>query len=108
MRFEVVMTDRAGRDLASIHEYISTHDSPIHADLVLDAILRVVDSLESMPERGSRPRDLLAIGRKEYRQIIHGPWHIFYRIIGPVVYIGMIADGRRDLRALLEQRLLGA
>ncbi|MBS0589429.1 MAG: type II toxin-antitoxin system RelE/ParE family toxin [Proteobacteria bacterium] len=108
MRFQVVMTDGAGRDLASIHEYIAANDSPAKADLILDALLSVVDSLESMPERGSRPRELLAIGRKEYRRVIHGPWHIFYRVIGRTVYIGVIADGRRDLRTLLEQRLLGA
>lgn len=108
MRYQVLLTDRAERDLESIRDYIAESGSPANADRVLDAVLDVVETLERFPERGSHPRELLALGYEEYRQIIHKPWRIFYRIIGNRVYIALIADGRRDMRTLLAQRLLGA
>jgi hypothetical protein len=36
------------------------------------------------------------------------PYRIIYRIIGEYVYVMLIADGRRDMQALLQRRLLQA
>ncbi|TAN06032.1 MAG: type II toxin-antitoxin system RelE/ParE family toxin [Rhodanobacteraceae bacterium] len=108
MRYQVQLTDKAGRDLESIRDYIAESDSPANADRVLDVVLDVVMMLEQFPERGAHPRELLALGHEEYRQIVHRPWRIFYRIVGSHAYIALIADGRRDMRTLLAQRLLGA
>jgi toxin ParE1/3/4 len=107
MRYQVVMNASAERDLAAIHEYIATNDSSANADRVLDVLLGVVETLEEMPERGSHPRELLAMGRKDFRLIIRNPWNVYYKIVGKRVHIALIADGRRDLRTLLTQRLLG-
>lgn len=108
MRYTVVMNEKAERDLEAIHAYIATNDSLANADRVLDILLGVIDTLEEIPERGSHPRELLAVGRKEYRQIIHNPWNVFYRIVGKRVHILLVADGGRDMRTLLTQRLMGA
>lgn len=108
MRYQVLLTGQAERDLESIRDYIAESDSPVSADRVLDVVLDIVTTLERFPERGSHPRELLALGHEEYRQIVHKPWRIFYRVIGNRVYIALIADVRRDMRSLLAQRLLGA
>lgn len=108
MRYQVLLIDKAGRDLESIRDYIAESDSPVSADRVLDVMLDIVTTLERFPQRGSHPRELLALGHEEYRQILHKPWRIFYRVVGNRVYIALIADGRRDMRSLLAQRLLGA
>ena len=108
MRYRVLLTDKEERDLESIRDYIAESDSPASADRVLDVVLDVVTTLEQFPERGSHPRELLALGHEEYRQIVRKPWRIFYRIVGSRVYIALIADGRRDMRSLLAQRLLSA
>jgi len=97
MRHEVVVTDKAERDLDSIHDYIASNDSPAKAGRILDVLLDVVETLEKMPERGSRPRELAALGRTEYRQIVHAPWRFFYRVDGQRVFLVLIADGRREL-----------
>ena len=34
------------------------------------------------------------------------PYRIIYRVMGDGVYVLVIADGRRDMRALLGRRLL--
>jgi toxin ParE1/3/4 len=53
-------------------------------------------------------RELLALGIRAYRQTFFKPYRVIYRIIGQHVYVYLIADGRRDVQALLERRLLGA
>ncbi len=108
MRYEVLIADKAERDLESIHEYIVATDSREHADRVLDDLLNVVEKLERLPDRGTYPRELVALGYRQYRQILFKPWRLIYRVAGNRVYVHLIADGRRDMRTLLAQRLLGA
>mgnify|MGYP001428678765 CR=1 FL=1 len=107
MRFEVLLTADANGDLEELFDYISEHDSPSKADYVLDRIQKVVESLATFPKRGSYPMELLALGIREYRQTFFKPYRLIYRVIGRRVYIYLIADGRRDMQALLERRLLG-
>lgn len=108
MRYQVLFTDKAACDLESIRDYIAASDSEANAERVLDVMLEVVATLERLPERGSHPRELMALGHIEYRQIVYKPWRVLYRVMANRVYIVLIADGRRDMRTLLAQRLLGA
>lgn len=108
MHYQVLLTGKAEHDLEAIHGCIAESDSAANADRVFDVMLDVVTALEQFPERGSHPRELRSLGHQEYRHIVHKPWRIFYRILGNRVYIALIADGRRDMRTLLAQRLLGA
>jgi toxin ParE1/3/4 len=108
MSFEVLLTRDAAGDLEALYDYIAEHDAPSKADYVLDRIQKVVDTLAAFPERGSYPKELLALGIREYRQTFFKPYRVIYRIIGQHVYVYLIVDGRRDMQALLERRLLGA
>ncbi|WP_205744336.1 type II toxin-antitoxin system RelE/ParE family toxin [Dyella sp. M7H15-1] len=106
MRYEVRIGAGAERDLESIYDYIAANDSVARAVQMLDELVQVVDSLASMPERGSCPRELMGLGLTQYRQLIREPWRIIYRVLGEQVFIDVVADGRRDMRSLLAQRLL--
>lgn len=108
MRFEVLLTEGAVRDLEEIHQYIAEHDAAANADYVLDRIEQVVKSLTKFPERGAHPKELLALGIREYRQVFFKPYRVIYRVIGRRVYIYLVADGRRDMQALLARRLFEA
>ncbi len=105
--FEVLITEGAEQDLETLFDYIAEHDSCKQAEYVLDELMAVVDSLRLCPERGTYPRELQSLGIREYRQLHCKPYRVIYRIIGPRVYIYLIADGRRDMVALLSRRLLG-
>lgn len=107
MAHKVLLTDGAVRDLESLHDYIAHHDSQAAAERVLDRLLKVADDLAIFPERGSHPRELLALGIREYRQVFFKPYRLIYRIIRSEVIVYLIADGRRDMQTLLAQRLLG-
>lgn len=107
MIFTVLLTEDAATDLKDIYTYILEHDSVNNAEYVLDEIEKKFVSLSELPERGVHPKELMALGIRDYREIFFKPYRIIYRIIKANVYIYLIADGRRDMQTLLLRRLLG-
>ncbi|MFN4289712.1 MAG: type II toxin-antitoxin system RelE/ParE family toxin [Permianibacter sp.] len=106
-KYEVLLTEGAEQDLVSIYDYIVECDSKANADHVLDRLQEVVESLSTVPERGAYPKELLAVGIRDYRQTAFKPYRVIYRVVAQRVYIYVIADGRRDMQSLLARRLLG-
>jgi toxin ParE1/3/4 len=107
-RFEVLLTADAESDLEELCDYIAAHDAPAKAEYVLGRIATVLEMLATFPERGSYPKELLALGVRDYRQAFFKPYRVIYRVDGERVYVYVIADGRRDMQVLLQRRLLGA
>jgi toxin ParE1/3/4 len=107
-RYEVLLTHGAEQDLESIHGYIAEFGSEANADLVLDRLLAIIEELAQFPERGNYPKELAALGFKDYRQTTFKPYRVIYRVLPDKVVIYLITDGRRDMQALLTRRLLGA
>ena len=106
MTYEVVLTKDAERDPEDIYRYIAEQDSPANADHVLDRPLETTDALRRHPGRGSCPNELQSVGMAEYRQVFFKPYRVIYRVHARRVVIYVIADGRRDMQALLARRLL--
>ncbi|KDE40295.1 Death on curing protein, Doc toxin [Nitrincola lacisaponensis] len=94
--------------MEAIHDYISEFDCVTNANSVLDELMAVVESLSKFPEPGRYPKELVGLGIKEYRQTFFKPYRVIYRTTGNQVIIYLIADGRRDMQAVLARRLLGA
>jgi len=107
-KFEVLLTEGAEQDLEAIHDYISEFDCVANANHVLDQLMEVAASLLRFPERGGYPKELVALGIKEYRQTLFKPYRVVYRVAGSKVIIYLIADGRRNMQTVLARRLLGA
>ena len=107
---EVVLTEDAQHDLQELYDYIAEHDAPAKADYVLGRIDLLLASLARMPERGAWTKELLALGIREYRETYFKPYRLIYRIIQNdgrrMVYVYLIVDGRRDMQALLQRRML--
>ena len=108
MPFAVLLTDDAARDLDELYDYIALHDAPQKADYVLEQIEKAFSTLAEFPKRGAYPKELLMLGIREYREIFFKPYRIIYRVIDKNVYVLLIVDGRRDMRTLLQRRLLDA
>lgn len=106
MRFEVRLTADALRDLEEIDDWISTHHSPANAGHVAANIEAAVAALARFPQRGRHPAELLALGIRDYRETFFKPYRIIYFVEGKRVYVSLIADGRRDMPALLGRRLV--
>ena len=108
MGFQVLVPPATAADIARIVQHVRETQSARRARAVLDQLTAARDSLASFPERGSPPRELLTLGINEYRQIVSPPYRIIYYVSHRRVIVVLIADGRRDMRSLLAQRLLGA
>jgi len=108
MRFDVRLTPDALADLEEIHDWIALHDSPSSAAHVEDRILAAVAALGRYPNRGAHPKELLALGVRDFRETFFKPYRIIYSVQGKRVDVYLVADGRRDMQALLSRRLLGA
>ena len=106
MPFSVRVTDAAVCDLEEIGDYIHRHDAPGRAEHVLEQIEKAFSSLSEHPYRGNYPKELLDTGIREYREVFFKPYRIIYRVMEDVVYVLVVADGRRDMRTLLQRRLL--
>jgi len=106
MAFKVFLTSDAARDLEELYHYIDRHDTPGKAEQVLTRIDEICAGLSELPKRGVYPKELLALGIREYREVFFKPYRIMYRIMGDTVYILLIVDGRRDMQTLLQRRLL--
>lgn len=108
MQCAVLLTNDAAHDLEELYDYIALHDAPEKAEHVLSQIERTLSGLSQFPEQGSYPKELLALGIREYREVFFKPYRIIYRVVDKDVYIFLIADGRRDMQTLLQRRLLDA
>lgn len=107
-RYEVLLTQGAEQNLESIHDYVAEFDCVENANYVLDQLMEVVESLAQFPERGSYPKELVALGIKEYRQTAFKPYRVIYRVLGSQIVIYLIVDGRRDMQSVLAHRFLSA
>lgn len=106
MTFDIHLTWGAQQDLAEIHAYIRESDSLAAADYVLDRLLEVADGLTHSPSRGVYPPELAALGMRQFRQVFFKPYRLIYQVVDQKVVVHLIADGRRDMPALLARRLL--
>jgi toxin ParE1/3/4 len=69
--------------------------------------MKVADNLSRFPERGSYPKELVALGIRKYRQKFFKPYRLIYCVAGNQIIIYLIADGRRDMQSVLSKRPLG-
>ena len=105
-RFAVRLTANASGDLLGIGEYIEANFSRERALHVTRSIRSVMATLSEMPSRGAVVNEARDIGLAGFREIHFKPYRIIYEVSDDAVVVHMIADGRRNMRAMLLHRLL--
>ena len=106
MNYRITLTIVAKSDLRELFRYVEQHDSAEQANKLVNSIEQMITSLETMPQRGHCPLELLRLGNHEYREIHFKPYRIIYSIRTSEVIVNSVLDGRRDIQTLLQQRLL--
>lgn len=106
MTYSVLLTQGAERDLEEIFHFVAERDGDDAAGELLETLVTTCESLHRSPERGSYPKQLLAIGMTDFRQLLAKPYRLIYRLAVDEVIVYLIAHERRDFQTLLEQRLL--
>lgn len=107
MTRRVQLTEDALRDLDDIHAHIAAQDGLARADGLVDGISTVLAKLAAFPERGEYPKELVALGIRQFRQVHHKPYRMIYQTTAAMGVVMLIVDGRRDMQSLLQRRLLG-
>ena len=105
-KYQVILTSEAERDIYDLYDYIAKKDTLQNAEYVLDNLESLILSLEGSPERGHYPSELSIQGIKEFKEVIFKPYRAIYEIIGSKVIVHLCVDGRRDMKTLLERRLI--
>lgn len=104
--YRVHILAEAEEDVIEICRYIAANDSPERAGQILDRLEALCAGLATQPWRGHVAPELDRIGVSDYREVHFKPWRVIYQIIGLDVFVHGILDGRRNMQALLERRLL--
>jgi toxin ParE1/3/4 len=105
MSFRVNLLQEAEDDILEIYKYIALQDSLGNAENLFDNLYKKCISLRDFPNRGHVPPELIGVN-ESYLEILYKPYRIIYQIINDNVFIHCILDGRREMRKLLEERLL--
>lgn len=107
-RYAIAIEPGAENDLDEITEYIAEHESIDRAIDIATRIEGAIAELETFPNRGAYPKELLELGIRDYREIHFKPYRIIYQVLEREVVVVLIADGRRNMQTLLTSRVLGA
>jgi toxin ParE1/3/4 len=106
MSFQVFIISDAENDIIESYEYVLYNDSRQKANDVFIEIQNACESLSELPERGHLPPELKNIGVLDYREIHCKPYRIIYQITGNKVFVHCVLHGKRDIKELLEKRLI--
>jgi toxin ParE1/3/4 len=106
MTFKIIILESAEHDLKELRSYIVKNFSQETWQTTFERIKEAIRNLKTFPYAGSIPEEFEKINLSQYRQVISGMNRIIYEVRQDSVYIHLIADTRRDLKALLIRRLL--
>ena len=105
-KFYVFLDTDAEDDLFEIYSYVASNDSIERADELFSSLRHACYTVTIFPLRGNCPPELFEIGVSEFREIRYKPYRIMHSIESTSVYVHCILDGRRDVQAILQERLL--
>lgn len=106
MKYPVEFTSGSKQDLFKIYRYIKNAGRPKTAKRLSRQITELCTSLSENPERGHLPAELEGLSTLLCRQVVIKNYRVIYQIIGKVVIIHGIIDGRRSIREVMRQRVL--
>lgn len=106
MKYSLRLVESAEFDILDLHRFVELNDGPGRADDLLAQIEKTIAALDHLPERGHFSPELARLGIHDFREIHYKPYRIIYTVAEQEVVVQAILDGRRDLRDLLEARLL--
>ena len=106
MSYAVDILPDALEDLEGIHTFIFEREGLAVADKLSEGIDKVILGLVELPRRGHVPPELVDMGSRNVLEVHFKPYRIIYEVRERRVLVIVIADGRRDFRALLANRML--
>ena len=106
MSLNIVILESAELDLQELRSYILKHFSLKTWQDTYNCLKETIRNLQVFPQAGSLPEEIEKLNLSQYRQVISGMNRIIYEVRQETIYIHIIVDVRRDMKALLTRRLL--
>ncbi|WP_345798047.1 type II toxin-antitoxin system RelE/ParE family toxin [Castellaniella sp. MT123] len=103
---KAVLLDEAQTDIRELRQYITQVFDKATWQGTYAGIKTTVRNTAAFPLSGHIPPELAELGLSQYRQTLSGMNRIVYEVQGDMLYIHIVCDTRKDLRALLTRRLL--
>jgi len=103
--FKVFWTHEATIDLQEIIEYIS-QDRISSARSFYKAIKTKCSKLVANPQKHRIVPELSDVSIRNYREIIHTPYRIIYKLTKSEIFIIAVVDCRRDFESFIFNRLI--
>lgn len=101
-----VFLEGAEEDLKELrHYFIKSFGKPTWQE-TYQKIKDSAQAIQTSPQGGSIPDELVDLGLQQYRQVVSDMNRIIYEAREAVIYIHIVCDTRRDMRTLLSRRLL--
>ena len=94
MKYEILISPRAMRDIDEVAAYIEL-DSPANAQRWLHGVREAIASLADLPRRCPPARESHPDG-PEFRQLVFGSYRILFTITGQIVEVVHIRHGHRS------------
>lgn len=95
------LSDEAQNDLAEIKAYITEKlENPTAALATINKITKNIRILKNHAYAGA-PLSSIADMESDYRFLVSGNYHVFYRVCGSNVYVDRVLYGRRDYMRVL-------
>jgi len=104
-RFAVEWTEVAIADLGELIDFIE-QEAPGAGESVLNRLEQAAQRLETLAHRGRVVPELARFEVRLYRELVVRPWRIVYRVSPGCIHVMAVLDSRRDLEALILERLL--
>lgn len=108
MSVQVVVLRGAESDLHELRIYVSRRFGARAWANTLQGVRDVFTRIAAHPESGRLPDELAPLNLVQFRQVLAGMNRVVYELRGPVAYVHLVCDARRDLKAVLLRRLVEA
>ena len=105
MKYEVHIISIAEKDLDDISDYVAINDSIKNAEKLIDKLIQKCLDLDNFPYRVHKLPEF-EFGEKDFLEIHYKSYRIIYNVFPKLIMIYGVLDGRRDLKDLLNKRLL--
>ncbi len=103
---KVVFLHSAEQDLLELKSYVLKNFGAAAWRASYRKIRDAVSRLKKFPNGGHVPDELVRLNIGHYRQVIAGMYRIIYEVRDETLFIHLVCDTRKEMRALLVQRLL--
>ncbi|MCC8403252.1 type II toxin-antitoxin system RelE/ParE family toxin [Paraburkholderia sp. MMS20-SJTN17] len=107
-KFKLLILDEAQEDTKHLRRYILRSFGAETWKQTSTQLAATFGNVRQFPQSGCIPAELADFGGLNFREALSGQNRVIYEVRGDTIYIHVVTDTRRDLRTLLQKRLLRA